>query len=198
MDDDGIDSLVRAVAASPPVTPRADRVHAILLRPSGERDSLARVRLLARPFDAAVGSGPAGALTVTFVGDDHVAEAASCALALRSAFARGHLALATGKMEPVGPALSDAILARAAALLDRDRDTTAVPIDDATADLLDPSFDVRGAPSERTLVGRRPVGRTWSRRARSTSRGGGCASRTRQPRPRIANGTVRTRSRSRE
>ena len=153
--NDSIDSLVRAVAAAPAVQPEMPPVFAILLRVRQRPGVTARVSRLAAPFGGVVAAAPDGALAITWVGDHRAADAASCALALRKALSRARLALVLGKAEgPTGPAL-EALLERAAGRLERGAERQGVPVDDATASLLDAGFDVRGDPGARVLVARR-------------------------------------------
>ncbi len=154
-EDDGIDSLVRAVAAAPAVRPEMPPVFAILLRVRQRGDATARVSRLATPFGGVVAAAPDGALAITWVGHHRAADAASCVLALRKDLSGARLALVLGKAEGPRNLALDALLERAAGLLERGAERQGVAVDDATASMLDAGFDVRGDPGARVLVARR-------------------------------------------
>ena len=72
---------------------------------------------------------------------DLASRAARCALALQQALGRGAAAVVTGR-EILGPSLRDSeLLHRAVNLLDGERGTAAVQLDELTAALLHPRFD---------------------------------------------------------
>src|SRR5207249_3050952 len=91
---------------------------------------------------------PAGAAT------DSARDASQAALLLRRLLPRWSIAIATGRGEVVGSTVVGDAIDRASLLLDRDageaRRPAAVLLDDTTAGLLDPRFEVRG--DERGLV----------------------------------------------
>ena len=136
------DSLVRAIAASPALPAPARLVSVILVDAP-----VAALRAVAEPFGAQLSARPDGIVQLVIV--DRPAQAAACALAVRAAVSRAKLVIATG---PAAAAAS----ARAVALL-KDVQTGAIALDDATAEVLDASFEIQGASPNRFLVGKRSV-----------------------------------------
>jgi len=100
-----------------------------------------------------------GAWLVTLGGGDktteHVARAASCALAIREASPQVRVALATGRVQTKERGLAGPLIDRAAALLAGAPAAAGIRIDDVTAGLLDTRFEVRSEAGALVLLGRR-------------------------------------------
>ena len=148
---DEADSLLRGVAASPPREPPARRVSAIAVSPLDDADELERLRARVNRFDGKLDVRADGVLLVTMRDDEGVARAASLTLALAEDHPRARFALATARTE--------AVAVDSATILLREKRAQGAHVDEATAHLLDASFDVRVAGAERVLVARRgPAG----------------------------------------
>jgi hypothetical protein len=113
-------------------------------------NGLEGVRAIAARFGTRLVERPDGVLLATIADGECAARAASLALALAAAAPRARVALATARLETVA-------VDGATALLQQTRPGMA-RVDHATADLLDASFEVRMAGSERVLVGKRGSG----------------------------------------
>lgn len=89
---------------------------------------------------------------------DQAARAASCALALRAELTEVRIAIGTGLAEPTGAIPVGPAIDRAAALIDRFLTNDWITIDEATAGLLDDSFEIAKGDNEQAggtfLVGR--------------------------------------------
>jgi hypothetical protein len=141
------DSLLRELAAAPPREPPALRVSAIAVAPLDRADELERVRTRADRFGGTFEIGAEGVLLVTMRDEESVSRAANLTLALVEAHPRARIALVTA------PTTAGAVDG-ATALLKR-KSAPGASLDEATAQLLDSSFEVRGAGAERTLIARR-------------------------------------------
>lgn len=114
-------------------------------------------------------------LTSAGAATDLASRAARCALAIREALPQARLSVASGRGDSSEPRAAAEVVARAQKLLSlgnlvattaaggtRRRDPSGEPrrhirIDDVTAGLLDPSFDVSGDAAALTLVGQRDM-----------------------------------------
>jgi hypothetical protein len=141
------DSLLREVAASPPREPPARRVSVIAVSPLDDADELESLRARVSRFDGRLDVRPDGVLLVTTRDEQGVARAASLTLVLAEAHPRARIALATARTE--------AVAVDSATILLKEKPAQGARIDEPTAHLLDASFEVRIAGSERVLVARR-------------------------------------------
>jgi hypothetical protein len=141
MSADDTDSLLRAVAATPHLSPPAQLASAVAVA-LGAGD-LPQVRALAQPFGGDAVEHTGNAICVKLSGADCARRAASLALALRDAFPRARAAIVTGTVEA-------AAMDRATAL---SKDAKGLRIDEQTAALLDATFETRADESAITLLG---------------------------------------------
>jgi hypothetical protein len=138
---------MRAVAASPRREPPAGKTSVIAVAPLDRPNELEAVRLRVTRFGGNLDVRPDGILLVKLPPGEGVPRAASLALALAEANAKARIALATARTEMVAVEGAMALLKKKRARGPR--------IDEATAHLLDPSFEVHVTGSECALVARR-------------------------------------------
>jgi hypothetical protein len=141
------DSLLRELAAAPPREPPGLRVSAIAVAPLDDADALERVRTRANRFGGTFDVGSDGVLLVTMRDEESVSRAATLTLALAEAHPKARIALVTARTQAVAVDGATALLKR--------KYPPGARIDEATAQLLDSSFEVRIAGAEHTLVARR-------------------------------------------
>jgi hypothetical protein len=142
--DETDDSLIRAIAASPARPAPARRVSVILVDAS-----VAALRAVADSFGAKLSVRSDGIVQLVIVDDEGATKAAACALALRAAASRSRLVIATGPAEAAASAHAVVLL--------KDTERGAIALDDATAELLDASFEIEGDSPKRFLRGKRTV-----------------------------------------
>jgi hypothetical protein len=119
----------------------------IAIAPLDDADELESVRVHVDRFGGELDVRLNGVVLVTLPDGEDVARAASLALALADAHPRARIALATARTEAVA-------VDGAAALL-KEKHGRGARIDEATAHLLDASFEVRITGSEHVLVAKR-------------------------------------------
>lgn len=133
------------------------------LTPEQLANTLSPLRSAVMPLGAEVAPLADGAILVKLEGrgtaTDQAAQAAACALAIRSAMPDARVALATGPADVSGQWPVGRVIDRAAALLETTLTTLdgGVYIDDVTAGLLDARFDVASAASGQILRGNRAL-----------------------------------------
>ncbi|MGE5181843.1 MAG: serine/threonine-protein kinase [Acidobacteriota bacterium] len=150
MIEEDADSLLRAVAAAPPVRRPSRQITAVVIEPGGA-GALERVRQCAATSGIDVNERADGKL-LAVVASEQANAAAACALAVRAASPDARIAIVTALDGPGG---FDALVATAAAMWSLDAPAGAIAIDDATADLLDARFEVGTGATRRVLLGER-------------------------------------------
>jgi tetratricopeptide (TPR) repeat protein len=117
------------------------------------------VRAVVDQFGGELSALAGGAWLVTLGGTgkttEHVARAASCALAILEVSTQMRVVLATGRVQTTGRGLAGPLIDRAAALLAMSPGAGGIRIDDVTAGLLDTRFEVRSEAGALVLRGRR-------------------------------------------
>ena len=144
MKDDDTDSLVRAIAAAPALSPPAHVACVLAARPAA--GDLARVTASLTQLDGTVEELDGGSVATTLVSanDERGAalRAAECALALRASLPGVRLALATGRATS-GRSAPRALRDRAAVLLAASSDEDPIRVDGETAALVEERFATR-------------------------------------------------------
>jgi serine/threonine protein kinase/tetratricopeptide (TPR) repeat protein/TolB-like protein len=136
-EDDEADSVLRALAAAPPVKPPERVVTAMVVKLAHVAplpDQIGKVRTLVEAHGGTLATRDDGLLAATWL---DALTAARVALELRDALPATRIALASGK---AGPAAAGRAVDHALALLAMDSDR--ICVDDETAKLIEPKFEL--------------------------------------------------------
>ncbi|HEV8324485.1 MAG TPA: AAA family ATPase, partial [Myxococcota bacterium] len=154
-DEQRIVSVVVALAHPDP----GEVARAATLHPADAGRASAGLRADLEPLGVSLAELADGSLVAMVPGrgaaTDQASRAARVALALRARHPAAPMALCTGRALVSGRLPVGEVLDRAAALLRRAAPTRAVLLDELSAGLLDPSFDVGGGPDGLELRGER-------------------------------------------
>ncbi|HEY5945501.1 MAG TPA: serine/threonine-protein kinase, partial [Kofleriaceae bacterium] len=146
-EDDDADSVLRALAAAPPVKPPARDVTAMVIKLGDAApipDQIASVKLLVEANESSLTTRDDGLLSAVWT---DAVKAAGVALELRDSLPETRIALASGK---AAPAATDRVIDRALALLARGSER--ICVDEDTAALIGPKFELEHSDSRIVLV----------------------------------------------